>query len=336
MIEILDKLLNSEFKINLEKKNQPSAISPMLAKLTHNYFSDKDWIFERKWDGERAILFIKKDKATLQSRNQKKLNIKYPEIIEAVNGQNLPDMIVDGEIVAFDGTISSFSKLQGRMQLEDPREIKDSDVDVYYYVFDLIYLDNYLLEKIPLRERKSILKKVINYKDPIRYTTHRNEKGEAYHAEACKKGWEGIIAKDGNSSYVHARSSKWLKFKCVKQQEFVIGGYTDPEGSRIGFGALLIGFYDKKKENFHYAGKVGTGYDKKMLEWLSEKMKKIETDKNPFTINKPKSKNIHFIKPKLVCEIGFTEWTNDEKLRHPRYLGLREDKKPEKVIKEDQ
>ena len=334
MIEILSKQDN-EIQEKLKKKQQPSSISPMLAKLTHDHFSDENWLYERKWDGERALLLVNNNKITLQSRNKKELSNKYPEIIEACEKQKLPNLIADGEIVAFDGSISSFSKLQGRMQLEDPDEIKNTNVTIYYYLFDLVYLDNYSLEDLPLRERKNILKNVISYEDPLRYTTHRNEEGKSYLDEACRKGWEGIIAKDANSKYVHTRSSKWLKFKCVKQQEFVIGGYTEPEGSRIGFGALLVGFHEKKGGKLMYAGKVGTGYDDKTLEWLHDKMQKKETDKNPFAVDEPQTKGVHFIKPDLVCEIGFTEWTTDNKLRHPRYLGLRDDKKAKNVIKEE-
>jgi len=218
------------------------------------------------------------------------------------------------------------------MQLTDEKEISESGIKVFYYVFDIVHLDGYSLRKLPLRERKSILKKLLIYEEVVRFTPHRNGSGESYHNEACKKGWEGIIAKEADSEYVSSRSKKWLKFKCVNQQEFVIGGFTDPEGERKGFGALLIGFYEKDK--LQYAGKVGTGYDDKTLEKLRHKMDRLTQQQNPFEQQEIKEKHIHFISPKLVCEVGFTEWTNDDKLRHPRFLGLRDDKNPEYVRKE--
>lgn len=316
----------------LKKKKQPDWISPMLAKLTHETFSDEDWIFERKLDGERCLVHKNGSSVKLFSRNKKNLNDTYPELQKAFKKQS-GSFIVDGEIVAFDGKVTSFQKLQERMQVKNRSEAKKINVKAYFYVFDIIYAEGYELKKLPLIDRKKILKEKIEFDDPIRFTTHRKENGEIFHKEACRKGWEGLIAKKAASNYVSSRSSKWLKFKCVNQQEFVVGGYTDPEGERIGFGALLIGFYDNG--DLKYAGKVGTGYDDDTLEMLHKKMKKIERKNPPFEKDEDlPTKDVHWIKPKLVAEIGFTEWTSDDKLRHPRYLGLRDDKDPEDVVKE--
>ncbi len=324
----------SEYSHKTEKKSMPDWLDPMLATLTYDHFDNKDWIYERKWDGERALVFKKKGKVTIYSRNKKKLNDTYPDLEEAFNKTKEDNFIADGEICTFDGDVSSFSKLQGRMQVKSRKEAKESSIKVYYYFIDLLYIDQYLITDLPLRDRKNILLDSFEFDDPLRFTTHRNEKGLDFYEEACKKGWEGIIAKDANYRYVHDRSKKWLKFKCVTRQEFVIGGYTEPKGERIGFGALLIGYYvdDKLK----YAGKVGTGYDDEMLKKLSEKMKKIETDDNPFreSENEIKEKKVHWIKPKLVGEVAFTQWTDDGKLRHPAFKGLRDDKDPEEVKKE--
>lgn len=333
MNDLLKKLSDRE-KEKLRKKEQPEWTSPMLAKLSHEIFSDKNWIYERKLDGERILIFKKGNKISLKSRNKKELNETYPEIAEAIKDQESENFIIDGEMVAFDGKITSFSKLQTRMHLKDSKEIKESKTRVFFYVFDIIYFEVYDLTKLVVTQRKAILKKAVKFEDPLRFTPHRNENGEKYHKDACEKGWEGLIAKKADGEYVHQRSSNWLKLKCVNQQEFVIGGYTNPEGERIGFGALLLGFYENGK--LQYAGKVGTGYDDKTLEDLHQKLSRIEKKDPEFEANEDlPSKKVHWVKPKYVAEIGFTEWTNTNKLRHPRYLGLRRSKKAREVIREN-
>jgi ATP-dependent DNA ligase len=167
----------------------------------------------------------------------------------------------------------------------------------------------------------------------LQYTEHRETEGEIYYREACRKGWEGVIAKNGDSAYVSARTRHWLKFKCVREQEFVIGAYTDPQGGRIGFGALLVGFYRGGK--LVYAGKVGTGFDTDTLQRLGRKLAQLETATSPFAGEGLPRRGVHWVKPRLVAQIAFTEWTPGEKLRHPRFLGLREDKRPEEVVRED-
>ena len=328
IIESLDKHIIDK----LEKKKQPEWISPMMAKLTHNIFSDKNWIYERKLDGIRCIVVRKGEDVKLYSRNHKNLNNTYPELVEAFRKQKVKNLICDGEIVTFDGRVTSFSKLQGRMQIKDPEEAVNTGIKVFFYTLDLMYLDRYDLTNVPLKERKSILKKAIDFKDPVRFTAHRNENGQQYYKEACEKGWEGLIAKKADSAYVHSRSGNWLKFKCINQQEFVIGGYTEPQGQREGFGALLVGYYEDSI--LKYAGKVGTGYNDQLLKDLSDKMNRIERKSNPFDSDDINSRGVHWVEPNLIGEIGFTEWTNDGKLRHPRFLGLRHDKKPKEVVKE--
>jgi ATP-dependent DNA ligase len=160
----------------------------------------------------------------------------------------------------------------------------------------------------------------------------RDEEGEAFLQEACERGWEGLIAKKADSAYVHSRSSHWLKFKCVRQQEFVIGGFTEPHGERIGLGALLVGFY--RDGDLIYAGKVGTGYDDETLQSLRSRMDRIERKTSPYDVGDVPTKEVHFVTPKLVCEVKFTEWTGDDRLRHPAFMGLRRDKDPEDVHKE--
>ncbi|MFW5733670.1 MAG: non-homologous end-joining DNA ligase [Oceanidesulfovibrio sp.] len=314
---------------------------PMLATLVHEAFSDPEWFFERKLDGERCIVVKDGGSVTLYSRNGNVIDHAYPELVEAFGGQR-GSFVVDGEIVAFEGDVTSFSKLQSRMQVEDPQEARDSGVAVYFYAFDMLEYEGGNMTDSPLEERKSALKQAMDYHDPIRYMAHRNENGKQYLKEACDKGWEGLIAKDRHSTYVHSRSRKWLKFKCTARQEFVIGGYTEPHGERIGFGALLVGYYEERgADTMRYAGKVGTGYDDETLKRLHGTMRSMQRKTPPFTPyegEKLPDKETTWITPNLVCEVGFTEWTEPPgepaKLRHPRFLGLRRDKDPKDVVRE--
>ena len=234
--------LSTGERARLQKTGPPEWLEPMLATLTQERFSGENWIFERKLDGERCLVFRDGDAVRLMSRNQKELNQHYPELIAAIGRQEARQFIADGEIVAFASNLTSFARLQQRMHLTDPADIRQSNVAVYLYLFDLLYLTGYNLTDLPLRRRKVLLKKAVSFADPLRFVNHRNTAGEAYFKEACRKGWEGIIAKQADAGYVPARSKKWLKFKCVNQQELVIGGFTEPHGQRIGFGALLVGF----------------------------------------------------------------------------------------------
>jgi bifunctional non-homologous end joining protein LigD len=324
--------LPDDVKKKLKKTGQPGWVDPMLATLTDDHFSDPNWIYERKLDGERCIAYREGDDVRLMSRNRKSLNVQYPELVDAIRRQPVDHFIVDGEVVAFDDSLTSFERLQNRMNLSDPAEVRASDVDVFYYLFDLVYFDGYDLTDLPLRARKSVLKSAFDYDDPLRLSTHRDEDGAAYYEEACRDGWEGLIAKQVDSPYVHSRSKMWLKFKCVNQQELVVGGYTDPHGKRIRFGALLLGYYDGG--DLVYAGKVGTGFNRKTLNDLGDRMADLARDDPPFDVGDLPHKEVHWVEPELVAEIGFTEWTDEGCLRHPRYLGLRQDKPPEDVVKE--
>lgn len=326
--------LPEEKKKKISKATQPEWESPMLATLTDERFSDEDWIYERKFDGERCLAFGNGKEISLKSRNKTDLNKTYPEIVDALLEQDVGSFIADGEIVAFEGNLTSFSRLQNRIQIKNAREARESGVAVYYYLFDLLYLGSRDITGLDLRSRKKLLKKAFRFEKPLRFTQHRNREGEDYYETACKKGWEGIIAKNANSRYEHSRSKNWLKFKCGNQQEFVIGGYTDPKGSRTGFGALLIGYYRGRK--LFYAGKVGTGFDDETLDRIADRLDSIERKTSPFEDpqNEISHKGVHWVSPKLVCQIGFTEWTGDNKLRHPRFLGIRRDKEPGDVVKE--
>jgi bifunctional non-homologous end joining protein LigD len=251
--------------------------------------------------------------------------------VEAVRRQPCRDFVADGEIVAFRGDVTSFSRLQARIGLRSREAARETGVAVYLYLFDLLYLDGHDLRRLPLRRRKALLREVLRPSDRVRYTPHRNEDGEAWLEQACKKGWEGLIAKDARSAYAGKRSRTWLKLKCHHGQELVIGGWTDPKGERSHFGALLVGYYEDGE--LRYAGKVGTGYDEATLERLGRRLGRLERETSPFA-DPVREKGAHWASPKLVGEFGFTEWTRDGKLRHPRFLGLREDKPAKRVRRE--
>ena len=303
---------------------------PMLAKLTEDRFSDREWVFERKLDGVRAIAACDGGTPTLWSRNHKSMDRSYPEITSALQQYGRPRFVADGEIVAFDGDQTSFARLQARIHLTDPARIERTGVAVYFYLFDLLVCDDYDLTQLPLRARKRVLRRAFDFSDPLRFSTHRNAKGEAYYRTACERGWEGLIAKRAGSTYRSGRSSDWLKFKCVRDQEFVIGGFTEPSGSRPGLGALLVGYYDS--DRLRYAGKVGTGYDDETLRSLRRRLDRQVQDSSPFET--PVKEPAHWVRPELVAQIGFSEWTRDGKLRHPRYQGLRTDKAAKQVVRE--
>jgi DNA ligase D-like protein (predicted ligase) len=205
-------------------------------------------------------------------------------------------------------------------------------VPVWLYLFDLLYLDRYDTRDVPLRYRKAVLRRAFHFQGALRFTTHRDTEGESYYREACRRGWEGVIAKKGDSIYVSRRTRDWLKFKCAQGQEFVIGGYTDPRGGRVGVGALLVGLYERGK--LRYAGKVGTGFDRETLVRLRKQLEQLEIATSPFAGDRLPRRGVHWVEPKLVAQIGFTEWTPQGKLRHPRFLGLRDDKPPIEVVKE--
>lgn len=310
---------------------QPRWVAPMLATLTEERFTDPAWIFEKKLDGQRVLAFKNGKSVRLLSRNQLELNSTYPELVKEISTQK-KSFILDGEVVAFDHGSTSFAMLQQRMKVAHATTSLQSRVPIYYFVFDLLHLDGYDLSQVPLITRKQLLSQAIQFGKHVRFTEHVAMDGEKYYELACREQWEGIIAKRADSEYVSRRSPDWQKWKCVLEQEFVIGGYTDPAGQRTGFGALLVGYYDG--DTLRYAGKVGTGYSGETLRSLTRTMRALKRDKPALTGTGLPRKGVHWIDPKLVAQIGFTEWTTDGKLRHPRFLGLRNDKAPREVVRE--
>jgi DNA ligase D-like protein (predicted ligase) len=308
-------------------------VEPELATLTHDRFSDPDWLYERKFDGERCLALRHGGRVSLLTRNRQQAGGTYPELAEALAAQDVGDFLVDGEVVAFAGKATSFAKLQRRLGVRSPGPELRRAVPVYFYLFDVLRADGTDARPLPLRERKRILRRLLSYRGPLRYTAHRNTDGEAYWAHACRNQWEGVIAKRADAPYRSGRTRDWLKFKCENSQEFVIGGFTDPRGTRSGLGALLLGYYDSEGR-LTYAGKVGTGFDEAALASLRRTLGGMELQRPAFARGTLPRSSVHWVEPKLVGQVAFTEWTGAGQLRHPRFLGLRRDKDPASVTRE--
>jgi bifunctional non-homologous end joining protein LigD len=325
--------------------NLPSAkarfIEPMKAKLVEKPPAIGDWIYELKFDGIRLIAVKADKRVSLLSRNQNELAQRFPEIVEAIKTLPVRECVIDGEVVALDEEgRSSFQLLQAR-------EMEGRKTPVYFYAFDLLQFDGKSLLSLPLEARKNVLEKLCaGTGDSIRYSSAIGGDAKRLLEEVKRRGLEGIVGKQRNSVYEPGRrSGAWIKLKCVSEQEFVIGGYTPPQGSRKYFGAILVGYYENKKLVF--AGKVGTGFTAKSLAMLYKKFRKEARDDCPF-VDLPSKQNgewvqditpsmmrkMHWVNPVFVCEIKFAEWTRDKKLRAPVFLGLREDKKPTEVVRE--
>jgi bifunctional non-homologous end joining protein LigD len=308
-------------------------VEPELATLTKERFFDPAWMYERKFDGERCLAYRDRGGVALMTRNRQQVNSTYPELAAALAAQQATDFVVDGEVVAFDGDTTSFSRLQQRLGVKNPPEHLIAAVPVVYYLFDVLRADGSDVTSLPLRERKQVLRGLLSFGGPLRFTTHRVAGAQAYWDQACGRGWEGLVVKRADSPYRSGRSRDWLKFKCENSQEFVIGGFTDPRGSREAFGALLIGYYDAAGR-LVYAGKVGTGFDSSTLATLLPAMSGLEQPQPPFERGALPRAGVHWIRPELVGEVGFSEWTSAGQLRHPRYLGLRRDKQARAVVRE--
>ena len=317
---VTDGLFSAADLAGAEKLDEfPANWHPQLATLADKPFDNKDWIFETKFDGYRALAQIKDKKATLVSRNAIAFNSKYPEIAKALDGIAM-DMIIDGEIVVED------DKKQSHFQWLQNRNEKPKQGQLKFYVFDIIYFQGYDLRQLELVQRKKILKAILPQLDNVVYSEHVTGDGIKAFEMIQELGGEGVIAKKASSTYqVDRRSKDWLKVKTEKQQEMVIGGFTDPNGGRKGLGALLCGYY--KGKEFHYSGKVGTGFTETVLEDLRKKLDKLERKTSAF-ITPPKEKGVHWVSPKLIAQLKFSEFTDTGSMRHPVFLGLRVDKNP--------
>jgi bifunctional non-homologous end joining protein LigD len=320
------------------KRPMPTAIHPMLATSVDVPFDDPEWLFEIKWDGYRAIAFIAKGKVRLISRNQNDLTAQYPELQSVPSFIQAETAILDGEVAALDEQgRSSFSLMQQRTGIRSGgrRTGSRQDIPVLYYVFDLLYLDGYDLRRVSLEQRKDLLARITSLDGPVRYSDHFPQ-GKALFAAARQQGLEGILAKRRSSVYEERRTREWLKIKITQTLDCVIGGYTEPEGSRSYFGSIVLGLYDKKGDLIHI-GQAGTGFDEATLKQVWQALKKLETKRSPFPHGVEALRTVHWVKPDLVAEIKFTEWTHESaeggmKLRAPVFLLLREDKDPKECV----
>jgi bifunctional non-homologous end joining protein LigD len=316
----------------------PIAIHPMLATSVEKPFDDPEWLFEIKWDGYRAIAFITKGKVRLVSRNQNDLTAQYPELENLAASIKAETAILDGEIAALDENgRSSFSLMQQRTGIRERgrRTASRPDIPVLYFVFDLLYLDGYDLRRLPLERRKTILAEITDVSGNVRYSDHFPQ-GKALFDVAKRKGLEGILAKRRDSYYEERRTQAWLKIKITQTLDCVIGGYTDPEGSRAYFGSVVLGLHDKNGELIH-VGQAGTGFDQAMLKQIWQQLKTRQTTRSPFPHGVEALREVHWVKPELVAEIKFSEWTHASaeggmKLRAPVFLALRKDKDPKECV----
>lgn len=319
------------------KRSMPEAIHPMMALSVEKPFDNKEWLFEIKWDGYRAVTFLRDGKARMFSRNQNELTGRYPELHTLPQFIRAENAILDGEVVAFDENgRSSFSLMQQRTGIRQGgrQAAANLDIPVVYYLFDLIYADGYDLRRVSLVDRKRALQQIISSNELIRFSDHFDNGTNLFDA-AKSKGLEGILAKRRGSCYEERRSREWLKIKITQTVDCVVGGYTDPEGSRQYFGSIVLGLYDKKKELIH-VGQAGTGFDQATLKQVSQVLKARETSRNPFH-GDVDARHVHWVKPELVAEIKFTEWTHETagggvKLRAPVFLRLRDDKNPKECV----
>ena len=313
----------------------PQTFKPQLAMLADSIPKGDQWLHELKFDGYRLLCFVKSRHARLLTRAGNDWTSSFPEVAEAIAKLPIESAVLDGELVALNERgVPSFQSLQNALRTSRSRRLQ-------VYLFDLPYCNGYDLRQVPLIERKALLQQIVEQQPKrtsnlIGFSVHALGDGSALFAKACELGMEGIVSKQTDSAYVAKRSSAWLKIKCIQRQEFVIAGYTDPAGSRIGFGSLVLGYHDQPGGTFKYAGNVGTGFSGAALNELMAKLKRLEQKDMPFA-QRPSGlalKSTHWVQPKLIAEVTFSEWTGDGRLRHPAFIALRTDKKPSEIVRE--
>ena len=290
----------------------------MKAVLTADRPAGAEWVFERKLDGIRCLAVKDGGRTRLYSRNELSLNERYASVAAALDADPADGFVVDGEAVTFVDGHDRFGAEGGTL---------------LYYVFDVLVADGRDVRSLPLEERRAVLEGVLRRRDPVRITDQVTGDGAALLADACRDGWEGLIAKRLGTPYVSTRSRDWLKLKCTREQELVIGGFTAPRGSRSDLGALLVGHFED--DSLRYAGKVGTGFTRVTLRELSERLAPLVRETSPFAPEKGIPRAATWVEPELVAQIAFKEWTADGRLRHPSFLGMRFDKPAREVVREE-
>jgi bifunctional non-homologous end joining protein LigD len=315
------------------KAAMPARLGPMLATPSDRAFSDPSWLFEIKWDGMRALAWLENGKLTLRARSGSDITAQFPELHEVPAAYSGRQAIIDGEIVVLDSRgRSDFEKLQERMHVRKPSQMLISQHPVIYFAFDLMYCDGYDLRSVPLLQRKQILQRLLHTSDHIRFSDHQLEKGKELFELARENDLEGIIAKRIDSRYVSERSTNWLKLKTSKTLDAAVGGWTSPRGAGMPFGALLLGVYEGNKLQF--IGHVGSGFSAQTYREVAAKLKDLETSQCPFDKVPETNEKATWVKPQLVARVGFSGWTQEARLRHPVFIGLREDKKAEECRQE--
>jgi bifunctional non-homologous end joining protein LigD len=309
----------------------PAHTEVQLATLVDAVPVGEEWVHEIKLDGYRLIATLRSGRVTLSTRGNQDWTARFPRLAEALQGIDVETAIFDGEVVVLDEHgVSDFQLLQNALSAGARRSPE-------YFVFDLLYLDGTDLRQLPLVERKKRLRAVLGgsakSKRAIHYCDHVKGRGEAFYTQACGLGLEGVVSKRGDRPHFAGRTREWLKTKCSRQQEFVIGGYTDPAGSRQNLGALLLGVQENGR--LVYTGKVGTGFSQVSLAQIRQRLEPLRRGESPFAdVPRADVRGVHWVKPKLVAEVRFTGFTQDGRLRHPTFRGLRDDKRPEDVIRE--
>ncbi|MEZ5366718.1 MAG: DNA ligase D [Bryobacterales bacterium] len=315
-----------------EEAPAPDDATPMLATAREKPFSNPDWLFEVKWDGVRLLAHIDGQNVRLITRNGNDVTSHYPELHDLPLKLHARRAVVDGEVVALDEAgLSDFGRLQKRMHVGKPSRSQMAATPVHFYVFDLLYADGYDLRGASLRDRKRCLREMlVSHSDPVRYSDHVVGRGEDMFEAVRAHGAEGIVAKRADSAYTGARSNDWLKIKVLQETDAVVGGWTEPRGGRDELGALLVGFYSSK--GLQFAGGVGTGFTNDVLARLGERLRPLEVKRCPFAESPATKERAHWTRPELVARVRYSGWARDGALRHPVYVGLRDDLNPRECL----
>ena len=309
----------------------PQELEPMLATPVSKPFSDPEWLFEIKWDGIRALAWVKDGRLELRARSGRVITSQYPELAELPQRVRARRALLDGEVVALDEHgRSNFERLQARMNVSRPSPLQQRQAPVTYYLFDMLHCEGYDLRQVSLLDRKRLLKNALEWGDPFRYADDQKEQGRELFELASLQGLEGIVGKHARSTYSSGRSPYWVKFKVVQELDAVVGGWTEPRGSRGDFGALLLGLYEGAA--LAYIGSVGSGFTEKTQKTVFEQLQRVKSERCPFAAVPETRETAHWAEPSLVARVKYANWTEEKRLRAPVFLGLRDDRDPRECV----